>query len=96
MFLRIFIMSFLGSSLISFTAVLNAKVMCIGHELGVKLANVIGIDPYMAISTAGAGIAYDVMIILLFLMIIIEVILSKRVIVIYKKLNNFLWKILEY
>lgn len=94
--LRLIIMAFLYSSITTFVAVFNINVLIVGHQLGVDLANFMGIDPYMAISVAGAGIAYDVMFILFFAVIILEILLSEKVYIALDNLDTLLWKLLKY
>lgn len=94
--LRLIIMAFLYSSITTFVAVFNINVLIVGHQLGVDLANFMGLDPYMAISVAGAGIAYDVMFILFFAVIIIEILLSEKVYIALDNLDTLLWKLLKY
>ena len=93
--LRLFIMSLIWSSLITSVGIFNANILVMGNKLGIDLANFMGIDPYMPISTAGAGIAFDVMFILFISVIILEFLISEKV---YTALDNFdtlLWKLLK-
>lgn len=94
--LRIFIMASIWSSLITFVGIFNANVLVMGHQLGVELANLIGIDPYIAISTAGAGVAFDVMLIMFIPVIIIELLLSEKVYIALDNFDTLLWKLLKY
>lgn len=94
--LRIFIMSFLGSCIITFTSLLNVNTIITGHELGIKLANLMGVDPYLQLSVAGAGIAYDIMIILTFTLLLAEIALLPKVYTALVNFNDWLWKKLEY
>lgn len=93
--LRLFIMAFVWSSVITFVSVFNANVLVMGHKLGVGLANIMGIDPYIAISTAGAGIAYDVMIILFFSVVLFELMVSEKVYIALDNFDTLLWKLLK-
>lgn len=93
---RIFIMAWVYSSVITFVSVFNANVLVMGHKLGVDLANLMGIDPYIAISAAGAGIAYDVMLILFISVVIIELMISEKVCIALDNLDTLLWKLLKY
>lgn len=79
MSLRELIMSMLYSVLICFLFMLNLEIIIIGQDLGIELARVIGIDPNFQISMMGGGIASDVMLILLSILIIIEAILLPKV-----------------
>mgnify|MGYP003308533598 CR=1 FL=1 len=94
--LRLFIMSCTWSSVVTFVSVFNANVLIIGHKLGVALANFIGIDPYIAISAAGAGIACDVMLILFISVVIIELMISEKVCIALDNFDTLLWKLLKY
>lgn len=93
--LRWFIMAMLYSILITFVGYFNSRILIIGHELGVDLANFIGIDPYMTISIAGVGIAYDVMFLLFFVVLIFELIVAEDVYIALDKFDTFLWKLLK-
>lgn len=94
--LRIFIMASIWSSLITFVGIFNANVLVMGHQLGVELANLIGSEPYIAISTAGAGVAFDVMLIMFIPVIIIELLLSEKVYIALDNFDTLLWKLLKY
>jgi len=94
--LRIFIMAGIWSSLITFVSIFNANILVMGHKLGVDLANFMGIDPYMAISTAGAGIAFDVMLIMFIPVIILELLVSEKVYIALDNFDTLLWKLLKY
>jgi len=94
--LRIFIMASIWSSLITFVSIFNANILVMGHKLGVDLANFMGIDPYMAISTAGAGIAFDVMLIMFIPVIILELLVSEKVYIALDNFDTLLWKLLKY
>lgn len=94
--LRLFIMALVWSSVITFVSVFNANVLVMGHKLGVDLANFIGIDPYIAISTAGVGIAYDVMLILFISVILFELMISEKVYISLDNFDTLLWKLLKY
>lgn len=94
--LRIFIMASIWSSLITFVGIFNANILVMGHKLGVDLANFMGIDPYMAISTAGAGIAFDVMLIMFIPVIILELLVSEKVYIALDNFDTLLWKLLKY
>ena len=89
--LRLFIMAMIYSIVITFVAVFNANVLVVGHELGVDLANLMGVDP-----VAGAGIAYDVMFILFISVVIFELMVSEKVYIALDNLDTLLWKLLKY
>jgi len=93
--LRIFIMSGIYSTLLTFVGIFNAKVLIVGHMLGVELANFLDIDPYLSLSMNGVGIAYDLMFILFFSVIILEFLVSEKVCMILDYLDTLLWKLLK-
>lgn len=93
---RILIMSMLSSTIMVFVAYFNVNVLIVGQDLGIRLSNFLNIDPYVQLTIAGAGIAYDVMKILFTTVIIIEMVLSNKVINALESLNEFLWKVFNY
>ena len=90
--LREFIICMLYSVLIYFLFMLNFETIIIGQNLGIELARIMGIDPYFQISVMSGGIASDVMILLLFVLIIMEAILLPKIHESLSNLNEWLMK----
>ena len=88
--LREFIICMLYSVLIYFLFMLNFETIIIGQNLGIELARIMGIDPYFQISVMSGGIASDVMILLLFVLIIMEAILLPKIHESLSNLNEWL------
>ena len=96
MSLRKLLMCVVYSLLISLVIYLNIVVLSTGHNLGISLANIMNIDPEMALSIMSAGFANNIMILLFFAFFIIQLLLYDKVMIILDSLDNWLWKKLKY
>lgn len=94
--IRLIIMAFLYSSITTFVAGFNINVLIVGHQLGIDLANFMGIDPDMALSIMSAGFANNIMILLFFAFFVIQLLLYDKVMMTLDSLDNWLWKKLKY
>lgn len=75
--------------------ILNFSVLVLGHNVGIYLSEVLDIDPNMALCVMSAGFANNIMIIILFIFIVVQILLSEKIIRIIDKLDILLSKKLK-
>lgn len=75
--------------------ILNFSVLVLGHNVGIYLSEVLDIDPNMALCVMSDGFANNIMIIIFFIFIVVQILLSEKIIRIIDKLDILLSKKLK-